>query len=139
MSIFDELLAEKSAFDNKAKELGKKGVKEELTVLFEKFPELEAVRWNQYTPYFNDGDPCEFRVGDLTYKLAGDDESGDYEDGFQDVWIEDDDQYKAMKEAISGTSDKFNSLEDVLLVAFGDHQQITATRNGVAVEEYDHE
>lgn len=30
--------------------------------LFEKFPTLEYFRWTQYTPYFNDGDECIFRV-----------------------------------------------------------------------------
>lgn len=32
----------------------------------EKFPKLvKAFVWSQYTPYFNDGDACEFGVGDL--------------------------------------------------------------------------
>lgn len=25
-------------------------------------PGILAVRWNQYTPYFNDGEPCEFNI-----------------------------------------------------------------------------
>lgn len=32
---------------------------------FEEYPEIVAVGWNQYTPYFNDGDTCEFSVGDM--------------------------------------------------------------------------
>lgn len=35
------------------------------------FPEVEAVRWEQYTPYFNDGDACEFRIYDASVKLVG--------------------------------------------------------------------
>ena len=31
-----------------------------LAPLFDKHPKLEAVSWTQYTPYFNDGDVCEF-------------------------------------------------------------------------------
>lgn len=27
---------------------------------------VTAVTWNQYTPYFNDGEPCEFSVGDMS-------------------------------------------------------------------------
>ena len=27
---------------------------------FDENPELESFGWNQYTPYFNDGDTCEF-------------------------------------------------------------------------------
>jgi hypothetical protein len=30
--------------------------------IFEKHPTLEYFSWNQYTPYFNDGDVCEFSV-----------------------------------------------------------------------------
>lgn len=32
---------------------------------FEQYPEIKAVGWNQYTPYFNDGEPCEFSVGEV--------------------------------------------------------------------------
>ena len=32
---------------------------------FRNYPEITAVGWNQYTPYFNDGDPCEFRIGEF--------------------------------------------------------------------------
>jgi len=32
-------------------------------------PGIEAVRWIQYTPYFNDGDPCYFRIGESSVKL----------------------------------------------------------------------
>lgn len=31
---------------------------------FTNFPEIKAVVWNQYTPYFNDGEACEFGVND---------------------------------------------------------------------------
>lgn len=71
-------------------------------------PGVAAVRWRQYTPYFNDGDPCEFGVGEFYLRpgdpLAAegvdperdddedvydddsdDEESGSYGDGFQDV------------------------------------------------------
>ncbi|UDL15302.1 hypothetical protein SEA_KUDEFRE_73 [Gordonia phage Kudefre] len=34
------------------------------------FPEVEAVRWEQYTPYFNDGDACEFGVREASLKFA---------------------------------------------------------------------
>jgi hypothetical protein len=30
--------------------------------LFEKYPTMESFGWRQYTPYFNDGDECKFRV-----------------------------------------------------------------------------
>lgn len=33
---------------------------------------LKAVTWNQYTPYFNDGDTCEFGVGDPGFTTNSD-------------------------------------------------------------------
>lgn len=49
-------------------------------------PLLEAglsIRWDQYTPFFNDGDVCEFSTHEVRFKpVNGDDEAGDQEDGF---------------------------------------------------------
>lgn len=48
------------------------------------YPEVEAVRWEQYTPYFNDGDVCEFGVREPRIKFVGEDAGGDYDDGFSE-------------------------------------------------------
>jgi hypothetical protein len=34
-------------------------------------PSVEALRWSQYTPYFMDGDTCEFGVNELRVKFVG--------------------------------------------------------------------
>jgi hypothetical protein len=50
---------------------------------------VEAVKWRQYTPYFNDGDPCEFGVHEPTFKFTGvdiDPEDTDYGDGFMSTY-----------------------------------------------------
>lgn len=49
-------------------------------------PEISTLEWTQYTPYFNDGDECTFRVGDVWYYLnTQNPEDFDYgeEAGFQ--------------------------------------------------------
>lgn len=50
------------------------------------FPQLKALVWEQYTPYFNDGDVCEFSVHGYSLRVAFHDaEPGDddyYDDGF---------------------------------------------------------
>lgn len=47
------------------------------------FEGVEGIRWEQYTPYFNDGEPCEFSTGEVRIRLTGvDEEDGDYEDGY---------------------------------------------------------
>lgn len=35
---------------------------ENLKSIFEQIPDLLAIQWSQYTPTFNDGDPCVMRV-----------------------------------------------------------------------------
>lgn len=63
---------------------------EELTAALDAvlaFDEVVAVRWRQYTPYFNDGDPCTFSAYGFGVKLVGGaEEAGDYEDGFYNVY-----------------------------------------------------
>ncbi len=59
--------------------------KEELGPYFEAVlsdPTVEAIRWTQYTPYFNDGDPCIFSAAGLYVLPDGakdDTEDDDYE------------------------------------------------------------
>lgn len=36
---------------------------------FRQYPQVYALTWTQYTPYFNDGEECTFRVHDLYYVL----------------------------------------------------------------------
>lgn len=36
--------------------------KEACSLLFDNLPDLKSFGWRQYTPYFNDGDPCVFRA-----------------------------------------------------------------------------
>lgn len=45
------------------------------------------VRWDQYTPYFNDGDICEFYVNEPRFHTPEvGEEDGDDEDGFIDTY-----------------------------------------------------
>ena len=49
--------------------------------------EVAGLAWTQYTPYFNDGDPCIFGTGELSIALDGVDERPEY---FDYGWQEDD-------------------------------------------------
>ena len=40
--------------------------------LFRAAPEIDHIFWVQYTPYFNDGEPCSFSRHDIYYVLTGD-------------------------------------------------------------------
>lgn len=49
--------------------------------LFEAAPEIGQVHWTQYTPYFNDGEACEFGVNDINWASVEDVEEGEW-----DIW-----------------------------------------------------
>lgn len=56
------------------------------------FDEVAAVRWRQYTPYFNDGEPCNFSTYGASIKLVGAlakgaDDEDDEEAGFEDLYL----------------------------------------------------
>src|SRR4051812_40042058 len=44
-------------------------------------PGVEAVRWQQYAPSWNDGEACEFGVNGASVKIAGDKVDEEPEDG----------------------------------------------------------
>lgn len=99
---------------------------------------LEAVNWKQYIPSFNDGDACEFGLGEVTFKFQTIDDEGDNEDGFLCTY--------AMKRL--GLSDKqdqcgeisnfINSIpEEMLESIFNSNASVTIRKNGkVEVDDY---
>jgi hypothetical protein len=112
---------------------------------------VESVRWTQYTPFFNDGDPCIFTTRELTVKLAGHDTAGDYEDGYIAAYemVDYTNGYRGprtIKPGFEGIYPVLNALgeqiehfEDFLHESFGDHAQATATSEGSDVASYDHD
>lgn len=112
--------------------------------------------WNQYTPYFNDGEPCVFGVGETWVRTDVDDPDEEtYEFDIyshptlsgrkwngnnyvpapltpwqQDLWG----KFKALADALES-----GCFDDVLLAAFGDHAEVTVRRGGIEVETYDHD
>ena len=114
-------------------------MKKDFKKFFEDNPDIQAIKWVQYTPYFNDGDPCEFRVGDFSFCNTDDKEV------LSDVWY---DWYNGDGEdpiISNNRTDAFESsylssaAEDVMLATFGDHAEIIATIDGFQVEHYDHD
>lgn len=61
--VIEKIKAELAAFEEKKRafvaEL-RKDFPTMFTELFAQAPKLKSVSWTQYTPYFNDGDTCEF-------------------------------------------------------------------------------
>lgn len=149
----------------KAEKSAAKDIMNLLKVLMAENPLLVGMRWNQYTPGFNDGDACEFGVNGPEFQFAQnvnpveadeDGERDEYElwvDGgkygdLDDKWFDDKSDIlnhreigalkKAVKEAVH-VFDQLSSMENELKAAFGDGMQITVTAEGVEVEDYDHD
>lgn len=99
-------------------------------------PNIDALRWTQYTPYFNDGATCEFGVNYPEVRLVGAviDEDDEWEDGFVDSLPADSPE----EEAVQALFKEITS-DEIFLAAFGDHCRITVTRDGIDVESYDHD
>lgn len=124
---------------------------------------LVGIRWTQYTPYFNDGDACEFSVRNPTFLFKGitskydpDDEEGYYDlydiGGFKHdynmeegtwTWRLDDDatdEQRAIAEIALPITELFSKVpESLFLHLYGDHSQVTITADKVEREDYEHD
>lgn len=120
---------------------------------------VESIRWEQFTPYFNDGEPCVFRIQELTIKLDVSHGDGDYEDGFlweYELYEQGEGAtWKERKENIIfqyrgiDTTDIFNSMNDlnnmmqhhkvIMQEKFGDPAQVTYDGETFHTEYYDHD
>jgi len=121
-------------------------------------PLVTEFGWRQFTPYFNDGDPCVFGAGSVWVRTCDDGEDADrdaldveyhatlsprrwnakavrYED------IERAPEKAALYVHCEALADAVESgaFDEVLLEAFGDHADITVKRDGITVEFYEHD
>jgi len=143
-SLSTELKALRESAKAKAKSLFEIGTKE----IFEKHPKLESWKWHQYTPYFNDGDACEFSVNRdyLTISFNG----KEFEDLDNSTFRADNEyaqKYQAEALAEDGLKNAFEHIkemmdamdEDDFKQMFGDHMEVTVTKSGAVAEEYEHD
>lgn len=124
--------------------------------------------WSQYTPYFNDGDPCVFSAHSVWVRTDTDaDVENDDGENDEDTFTMD----YGMHPSIGGLPFEVNpetgryehgsyqgpdearyhrcralnaavqsgEFNNVLLEAFGDHANIKVTRTGIQVETYEHD
>ena len=156
-SRLKKIKEENEAISKKMKDNTKATV-EILKSLIKSVPEVEAVRWSQYTPGFNDGDPCEFSVNELEIKFNTDKlpvneefEPEDNNDGFLNSYdvekyiesqedvinfkeiAEFEKKIKVFYEVHEILSSNSNTLEET----FGNNVRITVTHKGIEKEDYD--
>ena len=123
---FAPFIEAKKALDEKIKAEGEKAVKAFLAEYFEKRPDVYGIKWTQYTPYFNDGDACVFGLGSVSVFPT----KKEFEDS-ENSW-----DYESYGEE---PQTSLNKIEDILLSVFGDHAEVSVTREKIEVEEYSHD
>ncbi len=92
--------------------------------LFKENPKLDSFSWTQYTPYFNDGEACEFGV--YVYDTPINQIEGD-----QELTEEEE---EAIREVVEEFLGKFN--DTVMKAMFGEGVEVTVTRDDVEVTDY---
>lgn len=139
---------------------------EDLAPLFQAVlddPLIAEFGWQQYTPYYNDGEACEFTISTPWFRTTQDDTASDEDDLQVDLehptlgLVEGHYQgayphvefvqtgytghheatllaCKALSAAIAS-----GAFDTVLQENFGDHASVTVRRDGIDVETYEHE
>jgi hypothetical protein len=125
---FETLIQAKKQYDATLQKDGEKAVKDRLKEVFATRPEIKAIRWRQYTPYFNDGDECVFHLHGIEARLG---DTDDFKDSYE--------LKGETKKLVEAFYDDLEKIDDTLKVVFGDHAEVTATREEVTVESYEHE
>ena len=126
-------------------------------VIFEEHPKIKSFGWNQYTPYFNDGETCTFSANVDYIYINGtcvDDSDWVSEKIITNygTWNREKKVYEGRteipnlnydSELVKSTDNIIEFLrnfdEDFFMSQFGDHAEVTVTLEGVSVDEYEHD
>lgn len=153
MSLKEKLIefrAERETLSQKIRTMAGAVFAEEAKKLFETNPKLTSFSWTQYTPYFNDGEACEFRA--VTDYITVTDVDGNEEEELDSWSIRhytekgtdwNGNPYTPSELELAGVAacDFLAEFEDEdFLMMFGDHCRVTVHRNGnIETDDYDHD
>lgn len=163
-----DLVAQIKAVNERAKARGRDLLGKAFAAFFDRCPEVRAVVWTQYAPYFNDGDPCVFNVHEpeivpyadkvepaIAEEVASsrseysDNDEGDdiaycHGEGSMLPWSPDRDEHDSQKRVRAAYKELLalaftDACESIMQSTFGDDCKVVATRDGFAVGEYSHD
>jgi hypothetical protein len=113
---------------------------------------IRGVTWTQYTPYFNDGEPCTFGVNDPALILSNgsfvdkhknsmycnhsNENEGEYEFSYQADLVQ---ELQPIIRALREFSRFLNNNSSVVQEVFGDGVKVTITRTNTKIDECPHE
>jgi hypothetical protein len=148
--ICTALEAQQASFQQECQKL----LHKTFSAFFAACPSVKALYWRQYTPSFNDGDPCVFTVNDITFANTADRdtlEKAVNEEDLENCYADDGTEAVAMETWSDGFSRFFpekpckalsafvSSMEkaSALEAAFGTNVSVLVTREGFTVDEYE--
>lgn len=153
MSLKEEMMkirAERETLSQKIRAMAGVVFAEEAKKLFEANPKLESFSWTQYTPYFNDGETCEFSAN--TDYITVTDVDGNEEEEVSSWSVRhysekgtdwQGNPYTPSELELAGVAacEFLAEFEDEdFLMMFGDHTRVTVFRDGrVESDDYDHD
>ena len=118
-------------------------------------PQIKWIGWTQFTPYFNDGEECVFRVGEICISLSDNPPDSFYDDEEEEnAWIQIS-EWNFFRSSYISDSVKnlplelrkelveleraLHNAQDDLKAAFGDHVRVTINQEEILIDSYEHE
>lgn len=142
MKALKNLAKEREEYQRKIREAGAKALEEAASEVFAAHKEINRIEWTQYTPYFNDGEPCEFGVYEVYFLgNAGEDEEVSWAEEREDN-IEVSTGWGDNRKVLLKKADKFTTLIESnvdLMETLGEGKVVITRGGGLKVEEYDHD
>lgn len=156
MTIIESLnsfITKRKAFQEELKAAALKTIGGGLQEFMQLHPEIDQLRWAQYTPYFNDGDTCEFSVHDIYVHVTSESADSDSDNEIPDCEYGDGEGWtyaykrsmlaaglsELTATALEQLQSALSSAKEELKYAFGDHVEVVVTKDGIDVEEYEHD
>jgi hypothetical protein len=131
--LTDKVNEAKRAQREFAQTSGKEVIGAAFVSILQDCPTISHVSWTQYTPGFNDGDPCRFGVHGLCVVPVDNEE--DYDDR---EFESESDSEKHPEDKLRQLHSLFRSLDESLLEdVFGDGVKIKIDSENLTVEDYD--
>lgn len=136
-----ELTVAKNAYDELVEQkvnVWKELLTEYIKDLVKDIPNFLRIEWTQYTPYFADGDRCEFGINSTDLYLLEPNEISDNADYHS---IDGKYTYEVGKDIRRSIDSMLYANYDLMLAAFDDGSKISYTRGDTDLEvrEYDHD
>lgn len=120
---------------NDLREFGKDALSQSVKELFDRYPDVNKFSVDAYTPYFNDGEPCNYSVRSYTSRV------NDYNNDYGE-WNEEDNgsDQETLDKALTEFIDLIDSVPEEMFEYSFEEGRITFYRDGkTESEDYDHD